>query len=793
MKRSEAAKYARWSAATALLLAGITGAVYLGRSWQRIVEKRHAPPPAPVNVERQSMALTFSKMEGKRTIFTVEASKSTDFRGENASLLEDVKITIFGERGQRHDLLHTQSCRYSKEKGSISCSGVVQIDLLSAADAARTEGHPEKAADLAIHVETKGVTFDRANGLAMTDQPVTFRFPNGEGRAIGVQYRSDEGTLRLERDVEVKMHPTVEQSKNEPRAPREVEIQGTQLDFGRESHLVELLGPAIAKTESARLSAGRFELLLDDDFRAEKLVAKPDTTPSTSPATAPAGRPSKNAADRPEAIIRARGGEQALTAELISASFSPDGWVEQIRAEGGVRGRSESSERKSEWDAETAELALWPQLNLPKELDVRGSVDLKTTAAAGDESRELRTDALRMLFSEPEKKKKAKQTICLASTETLSPGTIFWTEREPNGRRGLLQTRLKADRLALDFASSGKGKELKASGNVQIERQAEGKPVQTASGEAGVVEFGTTGGWAQMQLDGGVRLKDGDRSALADHAVFMRAAQTVTLTGHVLARDASMQTTAEKITFFQGTGEIFAEHAVKSTELSLKSSTVGLAAAPANITADQLRANSNSGHAVYTGHARLWQGPSVLEADSIDLVREPRSLSASGSVRAIFPQTNTAVKGKASEAKPKPWHVSAGKLTYLEKEDRAHLEKDVVIESGNDRVQGAIVDLYFTRATPAEASGNSSGARQISRAVATGGVVVEQGARHATAERGEYTAADGKFVMSGGNPTIFDSASGTTSGRQLTFFLADDTIIVDSEKGSRTLTKHRVE
>ena len=731
------------------------------------------------------MALTFSKMEGKRTIFTVEASKSTDFRGENASLLEDVKITIFGERGQRHDLLHTQSCRYSKEKGSISCAGVVQIDLLSAADAARTEGHPEKAADLAIHVETKGVTFDRVNGLAMTDQPVTFRFPNGKGRAIGVQYRSDEGTLRLERDVEVKLHPTVEQSKKEPRAPQEVEIQGAQLDFGRESHSVELLGPAIAKTESARLSAGRFDLLLDEDFRAKKLVARPDIASGTRPATAPAGRP--------EATIRARRGEQALTAELISASFSPDGWVEQIRAEGGVRGRSESSDTKSEWDAETAELALWPQVNLPKELDVRGNADLKTAAKAGDESRELRTDALRMLFSEPQKGKKAKQTIRLTATETLSPGTIFWTERDPNGKRGLLETKLKADKLALDFASSGKAKELKASGNVQTERRAEGKPVQTASGETGVVEFGTTGGWTQMQLDGGVRLKDGDRSALADHAVFMHAAQTATLTGHALARGASMQTTAGKITFSQGTGEIFAEHAVKSTELSIKSNAVGLAAAPANITADQLRANSKNGRAVYTGHARLWQGPSVLEADSIDLLREPRSLSASGSVRAIFPQTNAAEKGKPGEAKTKLWHVSAGKLTYLEKEDRAHLEKDVVIQSGNDRVQAAIVDLYFTRAAPAETPGNSPSARQISRAVATGGVVVEQGARRATAERGEYTAADGKFVMSGGNPTIFDSASGTTSGRQLTFFLADDTIIVDSEKGSRTLTKHRVE
>jgi hypothetical protein len=72
-------------------------------------------------------------------------------------------------------------------------------------------------------------------------------------------------------------------------------------------------------------------------------------------------------------------------------------------------------------------------------------------------------------------------------------------------------------------------------------------------------------------------------------------------------------------------------------------------------------------------------------------------------------------------------------------------------------------------------------------------VIVEQGTRKATADRGEYSAIDGKFVMSGGNPTIFDSVQGTTTGHQLTFFLADDTIIVDSENGSRTLTRHRVD
>jgi hypothetical protein len=125
-----------------------------------------------------------------------------------------------------------------------------------------------------------------------------------------------------------------------------------------------------------------------------------------------------------------------------------------------------------------------------------------------------------------------------------------------------------------------------------------------------------------------------------------------------------------------------------------------------------------------------------------------------------------------------------------------------VIQSPDQKIRAPIMDLYFTRGTnnsanasPASPTGLpvTPGAQQINRAIGTGGVIVDQAGRRAVADRGEYTASDGKFVMTGGDPTLYDSTEGTTKGRQLTFYLADDTIIVDSENGSRTLTKHRVE
>src|SRR5579864_5908844 len=181
MLRSEAARYARWSAMLAMLLASATTFVYLQRGWRRHVEKKNAPPPAPLDVSRQSAGINFKQGDKNRTIYEVSASKSTEFKGQDASLLEDVRITIFGKTGDRHDVIHTRSCRYGRESGGIACSGEVQIDLMSASDAERTAGHPEAAKAVATRIETRGVNFDRASGLAQTDQKVTFAFPNGSG------------------------------------------------------------------------------------------------------------------------------------------------------------------------------------------------------------------------------------------------------------------------------------------------------------------------------------------------------------------------------------------------------------------------------------------------------------------------------------------------------------------------------------------------------------------------------------------------------------------------------------
>ncbi len=782
MRRSEAARYARWSAGVAMALVAITLGVYVQRGWVARRERRMAPPPAPPSVEKQSTALTFSKVEGNRTLFTVRASRSTQFRGRAEDLLEDVQITIFGRNGQRHDTIHTRSCQYTKDGGRIACAGEVQMELQSAADAERAAQEPGAPATRTVHVETRGVSFDRESGVARTEQTVKFAFPDGEGQALGLEYRSGEGLLRLEKDVRLRVKRLAEgRGKAAGVAGEEVNLTGASLEYRHEQRVMKLGGPVRAVWGAAELAVGEMTLESDANYRAQRLVAK---------AGAAGGA-------RPEVRVQRAGGAGRVSADEMVAQLDAGGAVRQVQGTGQVLGEFSNGATATTFAAQHVTMEFAGRSGEPQQLTATGAVQAETRAArpggAGETLRRLQSEAVRLKFA----RRGPKGGAQLESAETLAPGSLAWVDREavtPGEESGAGRSamRLQAEHIHLALQPNGRAGEALARGNVQIQRTLPGRPEETSTAREGTARFDAQGDWAEMTLRGDVKVRAGERRGQADTAVFMRAAQTAQLSGNALVSDAGTRTTARTITFYQATGEILAEGGVRSTDLAPRGGAVQLAPVPANLSAERLQANAQTGRAVYSGHARLWQGDSVLEGDRIEMLRTERVLNASGNVRAVFPQTAAAPGAAGTRAPvagrggPALWHVQAGTLSYHEGENRAWLEGQVLAQSAGQSIRAAALDLEFRR-------GANGGAQQLSRAVGTGGVTVAQDGRRGTAERAEYSVGEGKFVLSGGNPTLYDEASGTTTGRQLTFFLADDTIIVDSEKGTRTLTKHRVE
>ncbi len=161
MRTTEAARYARWSAGIAVLLAILVACVYGARDWQSRQARRKVPAAVPASVEQRSAAFSFSKVVGNRTEFTVRASKATEFVEGGRSLLEDVWITAYGGAGERYDNLHTRTCDYLTASESISCAGDVQIELDRASDQkVQAEKSGQASSSRLVHVATSHVSFN---------------------------------------------------------------------------------------------------------------------------------------------------------------------------------------------------------------------------------------------------------------------------------------------------------------------------------------------------------------------------------------------------------------------------------------------------------------------------------------------------------------------------------------------------------------------------------------------------------------------------------------------------------
>ncbi|HWI69127.1 MAG TPA: hypothetical protein VNS88_12240, partial [Nitrospiraceae bacterium] len=76
--------------------------------------------------------------------------------------------------------------------------------------------------------------------------------------------------------------------------------------------------------------------------------------------------------------------------------------------------------------------------------------------------------------------------------------------------------------------------------------------------------------------------------------------------------------------------------------------------------------------------------------------------------------------------------------------------------------------------------------------VAQGDVTIQQTNRRAQGQTLTYTAADDKFVLTGGPPCIFDAEQGKITGVSLTFFRRDDRVLVEGEGSTPVVTTMRV-
>ena len=786
MRNQEAARYARWAAMTAGAITVVVAGVYAERALREYLARRHGPPPVPVAVQQETADVSYSFSNQDGTTFTIRASHATQFKEGDRALLEDVWVTIYGKKGDRNDNIHTHECSYAPSAGNIQCTGDVEIDIQGAAASPGKEAAP-------VHVTTSNISFNKQTGLASTPEPVNLTFAGGRGTGTGLSFDSQKSLLRMERGISFEM------TASDKTGGLPVSASAAVLEFQRDERTILLRGPVQLRQGDRQLTAGRVAIGLDPQYHAQNVTA--EENPVVSGTEKSAGF--------------------AISAQQFTGALDASGTVQQIAAIGGVNGTRKTAAGDDHFSAGRVDFAMVPGHNLLKQMTASGSV--AADIHSGANTRTLKTDTLVIHFAPPagassgSVKADRIDEQRIESAETQGAATI-----ESKSASEMLT--LKAAKFVAQFDEHGKLQKLEGHSGTEIMRVTSSGVPQTSDAAELVATFGPNGDWSSVDETGNVRLAQSGQGASASRAHVDSATNTITLDGSPVFSDATSRTSAGSVTINQKTGEIHATGGV-TTQLAQVNATgqkssaaaasnglasISLGQGDAHISADTLSGNIRTGAVTFNGHARLWQGQAVLDAAQIALSRDAGTLEATGGVVAVFPQQagqglqlpriaggKSGRDASAKNGAPSVWQIRAQRLAYSNAQGLAHLDGGVTASSDQGILHSQTMDAYLATsrntATPGGSLSQASLAGGLQRAVAEGNVVVNQNTIHGYADRAEYDAVANKFTFSGTEAKITDENGTTTTGRSLTYDVASDTISVNSDEGSRTLTRHRVE
>ena len=255
----------RWLVIIAVLFTSVVAGMYFyARARQRDVLKE-IPNKLGFDIKQTAAGFQFSKSDGKRTLFTIQASDVRQFKLNGSAELHKVSIVLYGRDSSRFDQIYGDDFSYDKKSGNIMASGEVQIDLeanpkgLMGPD----QGTPKELKN-PIHVNTRDLIFNQESGDASTNARVDFRTPQASGWAVGLHYTGKSNTLTFESQIHVTL--------GGQDAASLFAAHGT---ITRDPRVIILEHPRLERA-SGTLQAEQATFLLGSDNNVERVLATGD-------------------------------------------------------------------------------------------------------------------------------------------------------------------------------------------------------------------------------------------------------------------------------------------------------------------------------------------------------------------------------------------------------------------------------------------------------------------------------------------------------------------------------------
>jgi len=733
----------RWFAGAMIAVVLLVAGVYFYARHRLQNALKQVPEKIGLNIQQSAKGFTISRSEQGHTIFKIEASKAVQFKQGERAELHDVTITIYGRDSERYDRIYGSDFEYNQQTGEVSAKGEVQIDL-----EANPEGilNPDQAppGELKdpLHLKTSGLVFNQKTGDAHTSQKVEFELPQARGSAVGANYVAHTGVLTLDSQV------VLEQS-----APLGTKIEAARASVTKNAQQVLLERPQI-ETIGRQFSADNATLFLRSDNTVDRALASGNVLVRVAGI-----RPAEMRAERLELLLSkpANTLRSAIFFGAVAAQISGDQPVEA------------HSDRV---------VLVFQQKNVLQRVRAEGAVKI-TQEAQGTltgQNLELTASAIDFLLANRNQLSEAETSG--AAQITLAPV-----------RNVESKTLVTAAKFQAKFDDAGQLTSLHGAPEAKIVSQNPGQHDRVSTSQMLDATFRPGSGMDSIVQHGNVAYVDDERNAWGDRARYTPADEVLVLTGSPRVVQGGMTTTAHSMRFNRDSGEALAEGSVKTTYNDLKSDPSGAllaSSSPIHVTADSMGVHGMTAVAQYSGNVRLWQDANVVEAPFLDFDRDRRSMIATGTserpVSTVLTQTNK------DDGEATPVSITSSRLTYTDNERRAHFDKNVVAHGGDMTITASQIDAFLQARG---ASGNPLTGR-LEKIVASGNVIITQPTRHAVGNQLVYTAAEDKFVLSGGPPSIFDAEHGKITGVSLTFFRRDDRVLVEGNNKFPTVTQTRV-
>lgn len=691
------------------------------------------PAKLGVDIRQETNGFTYSQSDGKRTIYTIHASKAVQHR-DGRYTLHDVGIVLYGRKSDRTDRIYGSEFEYDQKEGVVRAMGEVHLDL-QAPEAQSANAKMDYAAgkDLAgqhevegahlIHVTTSGLVYLQKLGVAATEQPIEFEAGRMKGQAVGADYTADTGVLVLHSAVKV---AGVE--RGQPAV-----LTASRADLDRDDHKVTLTDARYVSTGKSGeeiAQAGRAVAHLRSDGTVERLDAEGAVTlknPDGGMVTAPRGAVVMNAKNEPQSAVLSGGLLYSADGPLRRAQggaaegrlgFDPDGKLKQAVLTGAVHldEQVRSSAVGTPWNEQKLDAGM---VELALDTDGRGKSRLRDAKATGNAvlavvDRGGKGPAKGKAASA--KKGKAKSAVSGPVSSSLAGDVLTAHFVERGGANHLAEVHGDGHASMRRVSATGVVETSSADSLAAIFQSArvEGKKSAKKTGVGGdeiasAVEQGHVVLTRQGVKKAGETAAPSEERATAERAAYDGALESTTLTGNVQVADADSALWADRVVANQKNGDAAAEGSVKVSYLQPKSAKGASGAeGPVHVVAGRADVKHDSGVTTFYGasgqRARLWQGTSQVEAPVIQLDKKQKRLVARGegtgapmAVHTVLTSAARAEKtgAKAGAAKARVFQVLSRELVYSDAKREADFTGGVRVTSADGVMEAPKAEVYL--------------------------------------------------------------------------------------------------